>query len=61
MSIHNFADTYSVECDICNETMEEDFDEFGDAVDAKKEKGWKSKKTGKEWKDICPDCQKLQG
>jgi hypothetical protein len=53
--------THSVECDICNEEMGEDFIDWNEAVEAKKENGWKSKKIGNEWKDICPDCQELQG
>ncbi len=48
---------HSLICDICNEEADEQFFKFEDAVNFKKENGWKSKKNGTEWKDVCPDCQ----
>jgi hypothetical protein len=48
---------YSLICNICDETGEI-FSSFEDAVDYKKECGWKSKKQGDEWIDICPDCNR---
>lgn len=47
---------YHLICDICNEEAEESFDTFYDAVEARKELGWKPKKTSKGWTDICPEC-----
>ena len=44
-------------CDICGyETG--GFDNFKEAVDYKKEEGWKSQKVSDdEWEDICLECQ----
>ena len=33
------------------------FDSFDEAVDYKKENGWKSKKVEGEWVTLCPNCQ----
>ena len=47
---------YSLTCDVCGETIE-DFEVFQDAVDYKKENGWKSRKNKYgEWEDVCPEC-----
>lgn len=43
-------------CDICGYTVTS-FDSFQEAVDYKKEDGWKSQKHKGEWEDICPECQ----
>ena len=43
-------------CDYCGgESVE--FDTFQDAVDGKNKFGWKSKRAGNEWHDVCPECQ----
>jgi len=47
---------YTLICDICGLGVDEEFDIFQDAVDAKKDMGWKSKRTDGEWMDLCPDC-----
>ena len=47
-------------CDICIEPKEHAFDTWDEAIDYKKEKGWKAKKNDNEWLDICPDCQKIK-
>lgn len=46
-------------CDICGEEAPEEFYDFHDAVDYKKQKenGWKSQKIKGVWCDICPECQ----
>lgn len=44
-------------CDICGECAEETFDDFYDAVEFKKQEGWKSQKRSGEWQDVCPECQ----
>jgi len=43
-------------CDICGYAVTS-FDSFQEAVDYKKEDGWKSQKHKGEWEDICPECQ----
>jgi hypothetical protein len=48
---------YSLTCDICYEEADEQFFEFSEAVDYKKDNDWKSKKVNGEWMDVCPDCQ----
>lgn len=48
---------YSLICDICGDEVDESFMEFHDAVDYKRsDNGWKSRKHGVDWYDICPDC-----
>ena len=49
--------SYVLICDICQEESEERFDTFQDAVDGKKELGWKSQKTNKGWQDVCTNCK----
>jgi len=48
---------YYLCCDICGESADEDFYDFYDAVEYKKENGWKSQKHRGEWEDVCPGCQ----
>ncbi len=48
---------YRLKCDNCEEELEEDFETFQDAVDAKAENGYKSVKKNNEFKDICAECQ----
>lgn len=57
MSIDKDSGMYSLTCDICGEIADEEFFEFGEAVDYKKENGWKSQKRNGQWEDVCPDCQ----
>ena len=53
------AGKFYLVCDFCEEPYEGDFDEFYEAVEAKKELGWRSRKDPKSgWLDICPECQK---
>ena len=49
--------TFDLSCDICGDVAPESFDEFYDAVDYKKESGWKSRRIKGEWHDVCPECQ----
>jgi len=56
--IDNFNGVYTLDCDICGESVDEVFDDFYDAVDYKKDNGWKSQKHGDEWEDVCPECQR---
>jgi hypothetical protein len=48
---------YYLICDICGEEADEAFDDFYDAVQYKKDNGWKSQKRNGQWEDVCPDCQ----
>ena len=43
-------------CDVCGHEIKY-FDTFQEAVDYKKENGWKSVRDGNEWQDVCPDCR----
>ena len=42
-------------CDTCGEELQ-NYDDFYDAVDAKKAAGWKSVKEKWGWHDYCPTC-----
>jgi hypothetical protein len=48
---------FILSCDFCGEQVD-GFDDFYDAVDYKKDKGWKNKRINGDWNDICPECQK---
>lgn len=48
---------FILSCDFCCEEVN-GFDDFYDAVDYKKDNGWKSKKINGGWNDVCPECQK---
>lgn len=56
MSIDNTAGRFTLICDNCGEELDEMFDDFYDAVEAKKENGWKSKKVNGNWEDWCNKC-----
>lgn len=47
---------FELNCDICGDSADESFDEFAEAVQFKKDEGWKSRKINGEWHDICPEC-----
>lgn len=59
MSIENFHGAYTAVCDCCGDILPTESD-FYEAVNAKKDAGWKSRKVDGEWNDICPDCQNLE-
>lgn len=44
-------------CDVCGGWDGRVFRDFYDAVDHKKDNGWKSQRNGSGWQDVCPDCQ----
>jgi hypothetical protein len=46
---------YFLVCDVCQEDGIA-FSSFDDAIEYKKEEGWKSRKINGEWEDVCPDC-----
>lgn len=45
---------YYLICDNCGKRIR--FEEFENAVAYKKKNGWKSRKQGEEWIDICKEC-----
>ena len=58
MSIEKEYGKFVPVCDRCgNELMPEDT--WQDAVDAKKDAGWRSVKDKGEWVDVCPECQEV--
>ena len=59
MSIEKLHGMYMPVCDICGEDLDtdEDIHDFYDAVAAKKNAGWKSRKSNGEWQDVCRECQ----
>lgn len=54
--ISKFEGMYTLTCDMCGDEYQETFFDFYDAVKAKRENGWKSRKTGDEWMDVCDAC-----
>ena len=48
---------FRLRCDICGETAPRRHEHFQDAVDYKKEAGWRSQRINNVWADVCPDCQ----
>ena len=56
MMISNDCGMYHLFCDTCGEKLFEVFHEFRDAVNYKKQNGWKSQKHRGEWEDVCPEC-----
>ena len=47
--------SYTLVCDICEKEVKP-FDDFLEAVNYKKENGWKSREHDREWEDVCPEC-----
>jgi hypothetical protein len=56
MSIDKFAGVYTLTCDNCGEEFPLQFDDFYEAVKAKKEYGWRSKKVDGNREDWCDEC-----
>jgi hypothetical protein len=56
MSIDKSCGFFTLTCDNCGEELNESFFEFHEAVDAKKENGWKSRKVNGKWEDWCDVC-----
>lgn len=48
---------YYLICDVCEVESAEEFLEFDEAVEHKKDHGWRSKREDEEWIDVCPECQ----
>jgi len=56
MSIEHYYRQYTVVCDCCGARLPGE-ENFYDAVRAKREAGWESRKVNEEWEDICADCE----
>ena len=57
MSIDNYYQgLFTPICDVCGAELPTEFD-FNEAVNAKKDAGWKTRKVDGQWQDICCDCQ----
>lgn len=56
MSIIKSDSQFVLICDNCGEILPDKFDSFHEAVDAKQDNGWKSKKRHGNWEDWCPEC-----
>lgn len=56
MSIERYYRFYTPTCDCCGATLQAE-ESFYDAVQAKKDAGWISRKVKGEWEDVCTDCQ----
>lgn len=59
MSITQIYGRYVVFCDNCDDELT-GYEDFEDAVRAKKSEGWKSQKVDGIWADLCPNCQELK-
>lgn len=55
--IEKTSDRYDLQCDFCSNRIEE-FDTFMDAVEYKKQNRWRSIKSGDDWSDSCPNCNR---
>lgn len=57
-SVYTKGSVFTIKCDICGDVIYmEKTDDFNDAIDRKKESGWKSTRYQGEWQDVCPKCQ----
>ena len=59
MSIERYGRQFTPVCDYCGERLPGS-ERFDDAVRAKQEAGWESRKVKGEWEDICTDCQFIE-
>jgi len=57
MSIEQFGGIYTPTCDVCGAELPPE-DDFYDAVQAKKDAGWKAKIIDGQWEDWCDECQR---
>ncbi len=55
--IDKIYNMYLLCCDVCGEIADEDFFEFYEALNYKKQNGWKSQRYEGVWMDVCPECQ----
>jgi hypothetical protein len=58
--IERSGDEFELICDCCEDSVD-GFEEFGEAVQYKKDNGWKSVKGASGiWYELCPDCSTLE-
>ena len=57
--IERNGSTFYLTCDMCEESPP-GFYEFHEAVNYKKREGWKSKRYGEDWVDVCPECAECE-
>jgi hypothetical protein len=52
-----YRNTYTLFCDHCGDECDEVFDGFEEAVEYKKDNGWRSvKDRNGDWHELCPSC-----
>jgi len=55
----NEQEGYTLACNYCEDEVDEVFDTFMDAVNYKKDHGWKNVKDKyDDWHELCPACSK---
>lgn len=59
MSIQRCGDNYTLTCDNCGYEHPDLFTDFAEAVEAKRDDGWRSKMIDNEWEDWCDECCEL--
>lgn len=53
--IERYYGNYTPVCDYCEKRLPGELS-WRDAIRAKHEAGWESRKSGGEWVDVCNDC-----
>lgn len=62
MAIDKQYNKFLLICDICDEPLDEKFATWEEAVQAKKNNNWQSKRiSAGYWHDICTECDKVEG
>jgi len=54
--IEKMDGVYRIICNVCGEVYKNEFYDFYDAVNFKKNERWKSQKVGDGWIEVCRDC-----
>ncbi len=44
------------ECDECGDELDTETADFDDAKEHARSEGWRTKKDGSDWLNLCPDC-----
>ena len=47
---------YTVACEICGTMLDNEYDNFADAVDGLKANNWKTINNCGMWENYCPEC-----
>ena len=61
MTVHRSYNEIEFHCDGCHEVFESQTKDFEEAVELLQEADWATRKTGKDFLHICPDCIKAEG